>query len=291
MNLRERDDWRDEVLREILAAIAADADLVTTLVFKGARVLQMHLPGATRRSLDLDANLSREFIERYPGRQRQADVLRAGLERALQRHFDAQSPSRYRVASARVEPSPPGPHPLGWDGFCATLRIDDAARPRVSNLPALTLDLVAPESHAAASIIELRVGHLFIRAHRLERVAGEKLRAFLSTTTTATAKLGAAPRPLRVKDLVDLHTIAAHVPVADGAFWDTVAQEFSAACRSRRVDCLGWSTFAVAEDLARRLHESDPALRQLASFDDVWASIREIVRRIEAAGALPVEST
>jgi len=108
MNLRERDDWRDEVLREILAAIAADADLVTTLVFKGARVLQMHLPGATRRSLDLDANLSREFIERYPGRQRQADVLRAGLERALQRHFDAQSPSHYRVASAALSPRHPG---------------------------------------------------------------------------------------------------------------------------------------------------------------------------------------
>jgi hypothetical protein len=134
MNADEREDWHDEVLSAILAAISTSAELVAALEFKGARILKMHLPDVVRRSMDLDANLTAEFVARHPERIAQATALRERLVAALRHDFERARPVRYTLIDVRVEPLPPVPHPLGWDGFRASIRVNDAARPLVSNL-------------------------------------------------------------------------------------------------------------------------------------------------------------
>jgi hypothetical protein len=79
--------WQNAVLDEVFVAIAEDPELVRYLVFKGARVLVRHVPEAARQSLDLDANVTAEFVAAFPEASERAGQIGRRLGAALSRHF------------------------------------------------------------------------------------------------------------------------------------------------------------------------------------------------------------
>ena len=60
MNKNQRDNWKFEVLAEILSALAKNPEIRENLIFKGALILNRHL-NTQRKSLDIDSNLDSDF--------------------------------------------------------------------------------------------------------------------------------------------------------------------------------------------------------------------------------------
>ena len=207
------------------------------LVFKGARVLNERLHELGRRSVDIDSNLLQSFVNVRPERAIRREILERELRTAMSRHFDGQSPVRYSVERIRMEPQPPAEHPHGWDGYEVKISISDHARRNVRGLPSLTLDIAAPEQLTEDSIAPLTIGTASVRAYTLERIAGENLRAFLSSLPEYRARLNRPDEVVRAKDVFDLARIARVRPAYDRQFWLRAGCEFRLACRSRFVDC------------------------------------------------------
>ena len=287
MKADDQHAWQNAVLDEIFVGIAADPVLTQYLVFKGARVLARHLPESARQSLDLDANLCEDFLAAFPKQKERADFLEEHLRRALHRHFEAAPIVHYEIEDVRIEALPRDGHPFGWDALRVTLRVRDLASPGIRGLPTLTLDLAAPEWLSEHSTTKVDVGGRPVTAYTLERIAGEKLRAFLSTTPAHRTKVGGYAVALRVKDLADLHRIATRVPLTDTAFWHVAGAEFRGACESRSVDCAGWETFAEVEDLARGTYAREPTLAREVPFADAWHTVHAIVQRFTEDGVTP----
>jgi predicted nucleotidyltransferase component of viral defense system len=65
MNNRPYENWKFEVISQILIALAKNEPLKNNLVFKGALILNKYLP-TQRRSLDIDANFVSAFINNFP---------------------------------------------------------------------------------------------------------------------------------------------------------------------------------------------------------------------------------
>lgn len=289
MKPEDRRRWQDAVLDEVLKAIACSKSLTDILVFKGARILAQHVPQAKRQSLDLDANCSKEFLARYPDVKERAQVLYKFLSTALTDYFEAQSPVRYTLESLRVDPQPPKGHPLGWNAFVVRLRIMDLAHAGTRGLPTLEIDLVYPEELSEHSTTIIHVNGQPICVYSLERIAGEKLRAFLSSLPTHQKKTGRTGGSIRVKDIHDVARIVAHCPLSEKEFWRRVGEEFRLACRSRGVDCLGWRSFEESFNVSSATYRNEPTLPADLSFEDAWASVRSVVARIESFGLLPFE--
>ena len=87
MTPEEVDDWKEEVLGEILQSLSGHPPLYSMLVFKGARVLNERLHEAGRRSLDIDSNLSQGFVNTTPDRAIRQESLERELRIAVSRHF------------------------------------------------------------------------------------------------------------------------------------------------------------------------------------------------------------
>ena len=289
MNPDDARTWQNTVLDEVFLAIATDPDLTSILIFKGARVLARRVPEAARQSLDLDANCREGFLTRYPEREQQATVLRELLTVALRRHFESQSPVRYEVDGIRVEAKPPRGHPHGWDGLEAHIRVRDLSRPTTHGLPFLSLDVASPEHLTDHSTTTLEIGAHRVTVYTLERIAGEKLRAFLSTTPAYQSEKAGTRQTLRVKDLPDLARIVEHTPLSDNAFWQIVGRDFRDACQSRGVDCAGWSTFEAVAGQARDTYNKDATVATSMPFDRAWAAVKAIVNRLEAERVVPFE--
>ena len=117
MNPRKAEDWKEEVLGEILQSLARHAPLCSMLVFKGARVLNERLKELGRRSLDIDSNLLQSFVDANPERNVRKDRLEYELRTAISRHFENQSPVKYFLKKLRIDAQPPSDHPHGWDGY------------------------------------------------------------------------------------------------------------------------------------------------------------------------------
>lgn len=289
MKIDDTRAWQNAVLDEVFVAIATAPELAKNLVFKGARILARHVPDAARQSLDLDANITQEFLGNYPESRQQAAVLAERLRSALGQHFEAALPVRYELESVRVDPKPPGGHPRGWTALQAQIRVRDLSRPGARGLPALTLDLAAPESLSEHSTTTLDIGGQKVTAYTLERIAGEKLRAFLSTTPVHQAKKAGTRETIRVKDLPDLARIVGHAPLTDRGFWRLAGEEFRLACESRGVDCAGWSTFDAVKALARETYGKDATVAATVPFDEAWSVVRRIVERFGEEGVVPFE--
>jgi len=279
--------WQDAVLDEVFVAIAEDPELVRYLVFKGARVLVRHVPEAARRSLDLDANVTAEFVAVFPELRQRAAEMQRRIGAALNRHFERADPVRFELESIRVEPKPPGGHPRGWNALQAQIRVRDLRQAGVRGLPMLTIDLAAPERLSDHSTTTLDVGGRKVTVYTLERIAGEKLRAFLSTTPEHQAKKSGVRETLRVKDLPDLARILEHAPLSDVAFWNAAGEEFRLACEGRGVDCAGWRSFEAVEPLARETYAKDATVAATIPFDLAWACVRRIVAQFEKEGITP----
>ncbi len=279
--------WKVQLLDEIFRALAAHPPLKRVLVFKGARVLDALLHGTRRLSLDLDSNLLNDFVESTPDRDAQLRLLERDVSAAVSKRFDSDSPVRYTLNTVHVRRRPKNAHPRGWDAYEVIISVTDHTRPGVRGLPSLHLDVAAPEALREDSIALLRIGDDTVWAYTLERIAGEKLRAFLSSLPKHREKLRRPGEAVRVKDIYDLAKIAHARPPADGVFWVRAGKEFHIACKSRFIDCEGQSTFDQDLAATRSAYEKDPTLPRDLSFDDAWEALRCIVGTLEENDLVP----
>lgn len=275
--------WKNEVLNEVFRALASSPELREALIFKGARVLNRRLAGE-RMSLDLDSCLSADFALATASTQVQGEFLRETVRRAVTRHFSEQREVRYTLEAVEASSLP---HPLGWHGHTLRLRVRDAQLSHVLGLPPVELDIGAPEALSAHAVSELAVDHQFVRAYTLERIAGEKLRAFLTTLPRYRQKVKKLSEVVRVKDLYDLSVIAKVKPLTDEGFWRQAGEEFRQACASRRVDCEGLATFQENWLGTRIAYERDRTLPKDVSFAQAEAVLTAVVLQWEKWGLIP----
>jgi hypothetical protein len=245
MNRKTQDRWKDAVLDDILAALAAHKPLNQNIIFKGARILNLRLGYASRQSLDIDSSLDINCTLRGKSNETIQEYLRSEIQSALRRFFNKQNPVRYVLTKAKVEIKPPkGKHPFDWSGYKISINLKDNNNPDVRGLPKMEIDIGAAESLSKNAFSDLTLpGGFIIRAYTLERIAGEKLRAFLSSLPSYINKVGKRPDIVRVKDLYDIDRIISRHPITDRSFWNTVAEEFHSACESRFIDCTGMDSF------------------------------------------------
>lgn len=283
MNNAEQKRWKSEVLAEALLAFAADDALRAALVFKGARILNLRLGEERRQSLDIDSNLTFEFQQAHPAAANQQHILERSFSTALQRHFGRQDPVRFTVVSATVTPKPEASnHPFGWNGFAVRCHVRDGQLPNAKGLPAIEVDVAAPETLGPNAVSDLRLRDgLAIRAYTLERIAGEKMRAFLSSLPAYIQKIGRRTDAVRVRDLYDLVRIQHARPIADHDFWTSTAHEFRLACQSRFVDCAGVKTFLEGMEATRSQFSNDPTLPKDITFEQVLRTLNEVLALFE----------
>jgi len=289
MNPEEQNRWKSGVLDTIFEAMASSEALTDLLVYKGARVLNRRLKHLGRQSLDIDSNLAMEAATELE-REAIAPLLEREVTRALNGYFEAQDPVRYRLGSARVRtrPSPRKPHPLGWDAFEVVLHLRDLRRSDVLGLPGIRIDVAAPEALLEDSAEPLAVGEYQVMAYSLPRLAGEKLRAFLSSLPEYRLKMRKPGEGVRAKDVYDVARIAGEHPLSDTAFWRKVGVEFRTACESRFIDCDGLTTFEQDLPVTRHTYENDPTIPAgEIPFKDAWASVRGAVRLFEEWEVVP----
>lgn len=286
MNSAQQEDWKFKVIPQVLLALAKNEDLKKVLIFKGALVLNEYLPTG-RKSLDIDSNLDQKFLDSHPDLTERGSFLKERLESAISRHFMDQDPVRYELLNLRIEPSPKMYHPLGWDGFLVTVSLRDRQNEGVRGLPKLTIDIASPESLSGRSVTEMDYRGTKIRAYSLERVTGEKARAYLSSLQTYCRKMKRPRKIARVKDLYDLTKIYHSIPISKISFWDIAGNEFRSACGSRYVDCLGSNSFKEGWAETRDAYEKSPVIPRDATFDDVDTSISDIVDHWQRIGIIP----
>lgn len=289
MNPANQKRWKSEVLDETMRAFVADSDLRDKLVFKGARILNLRLGVELRQSLDIDTNLDFAFQHSHPDQQDRKAILESTIRAALSRHFNRQEPVRFAVEKVEATPKPAGRHPFGWGGFLVKAQIRDGANADVRGLPAIEIDVAAFETLGPNAISKLEIEQeLWVWAYTLERIAGEKLRAFLSSLPAYLKKLGRRPDAVRVKDLYDIVRIWKAKPITDTAFWTEAAHEFQLACASRFVDCTGAETFMENEQLTEGLFINDPTLPKDVSFDLVREVLAQILTLFKEKGWVPI---
>jgi hypothetical protein len=284
MNQADAERWKSQVLDEIFIALAVSEQLDQCLVFKGARVLNVRLGGG-RQSLDLDSNLAAPFVRRYPTREAQQAFLEEKMAKAIRRHFERQDPVRYELAALTVRTYPPKSHPMGWDAFKVKINVNDLTR-SVKGFPAIEIDVAAPEELLPSSVSTIEVGGHCVRAYTMERIAGEKLRAFLSTLPTYRAKVRKPGEAVRAKDLYDLTRIRRVHEVEQVEFWRLVGQEFRIACQSRYIDCQGLVTFQEQWAVTRKAYEG-PTIPKDIPFEEAEGTLVAVVSFLEAQGIVP----
>jgi len=287
MNLEKSNKWRAAVLTNVLLALATSEDLRAALVFKGALILNIHL-GTERMSLDIDSNLLQDFVLAYPDREKQQTFLGEQFESCISKYFEKQEPVRYKLTGIKIVKSPPKhDHPLGWDAFSIKLNVTDNKLQHVRVLPALTIDVAAPETLTENSICEINLGGHQVKGYTLERIAGEKLRAFLSTLPAYRAKVQKPGEAVRVKDLYDLVRIHRVKLIEDEAFWEKAGSEFKLACESRYIDCEGISTFMEQWDVTMSTFSSSSTLPKDVTTDEAESVIRKIADFLSRVGVTP----
>ena len=284
MNSLDRERWKSQVLDEIFVAIASSETLSRILVFKGARVLNLQLKTA-RQSLDIDSNLTRDFVRCHPDRLEQRAILEREFDRAIRRHFERQEPVQFELAKVTVKPNPRNLHPRGWDAFDVTIQVKDLSR-NVGYLPRLELDVAAPEELREAAIGSIQVGQHHVLAYTLQRIAGEKLRAFLSTLPSYRNKVSKPGEAVRAKDLYDISQIFRVYGMEQLEFWRAVGQEFRVACQSRYIDCLGLTTFQEQWEVTRQTYQQATIPRDVP-FDEAEVTLQAIVELFEEDKVIP----
>lgn len=256
------------------------------LVFKGALVLNRRL-GTPRVSLDIDANLDAGYADQHPDRAGQKAFLEEHVGRAVSRHFESQEPVRYGLERLRIDLNPKEHHPRGWNAFLIAVSLIDHKHVGVRGLPSVTIDVAAPEWLSERSIADLDIGGVTIRAYSLERIAGEKARAFLSSLPTYQAKVKRRREAVRVKDLYDLVKIIRVKPISDTQFWTVAGQEFQLACESRYVDCSGLDSFKEGWAATGAQFAGSSVIPKDCTFEEVEATIIAITEFWQGCGLLP----
>jgi hypothetical protein len=278
--------WTDEVLDEVFSAVIAAEPLRKALIFKGARILNLHL-GNSRESLDLDCNAAPELVASFPGLEAQAKFLEEQLPPAMRRYFERQAPVRFEFVAVKVERRPPKGHPRGWTALLIRLQVRDNLRPGAVGLPRPEIEVAAPETLGPEAVETMPVNGLPAKVYALHRIAGEKLRAYLTSLPAYRRKIFGGQREFRVKDLHDLARILRARPALDVAFWTKAEEEFTLACESRLVECRGLESFMEGWPLARQRYEADANLGRVP-FAEAEQALKAIVRLFESQGVFPL---
>ena len=287
MNANQKSQWVDELIQQVLAAIAHASELREAIVFKGAWILNSHLLD-NRHSMDIDANTACEWAAANPLLEDQRIFFERTIQRVVSRHFEGQSPVRFRVTSTKVEKKPRREHPRNWTAFWVRIAIHDAMHAEALGMPSVEIDIAAPEELGPEAVETIDLLGAPARVYSLHRVAGEKLRAYLTSLPEYRKKMGGGERLFRVKDLYDLTRILRARPLTDHAFWKKVGAEFQRACQSRLVDCQELSTFTQDWRTAQKIYESDPLLRSI-SLREAEVALTSIARFLEADKIIPVD--
>jgi len=287
MNLDDSKKWQADVLGHILLALASSEELRDALVYKGALILNKHL-GNDRMSLDIDSNLAQKFALACPDKKQQESFLETTLNSSISKYFNRQNPVRFELASINIQRSPrKTDHPLGWDAFLIKIKITDHKNIQVRSLPALTIDVAAPEVLSENSVTDMKIGGHLVRAYTLERIAGEKLRAFLSALPAYRTKVKKPGEAVRVKDLYDIAQIHRVKPISDEIFWGVAGYEFNMACASRYIDCEGLATFKENWGNTKELYKTDSTIPSDVEFDEVDKVITSICAFLERKQITP----
>lgn len=191
---------------------------------------------------------------------------------------------RHTVDSIRVTPKT---HPLGWDSHEIKIKLRDAKYANVLGLPALTIDVSAPEKLSEYAVADLPVANYQVHAYTLERIAGEKLRAFLSTLPAYRTKVKKPGEAVRVKDLYDLARIHEAFPAENTVFWNKVGKDFRLACESRYIDCDGLDAFQENWAFTKQSYDADRTLPADVPFEKAAAALVNIVKYFFRAHIIP----
>lgn len=287
MNPTQRQAWIRDALDMAFQALASSSTLHDKLVYKGARVLALRLGGEQRASYDLDANLLLSFAKEHPDRNEQAQILNDLFQQAIQDHIDSLDPVRYELLEVRVKHRPRADHPLGWNAFEVIVKLRDFMNEGVLGLPNVEFDVAAPEELGTSAIAPLDVGGETVFAYTLQRIAGEKMRAFLSSLPSYRNKVKKPGDAIRAKDLYDMSKILGAHPISEISFWKEAAEEFRLACASRYIDCTGIDTFSEDIDVTRSTYDTDATLPKDVEFDTAWHTIETIILFWESIGIFP----
>ena len=287
MDPRSQDAWKREALDMAFEALATCSELSDKIVYKGGRVLALRLGGEQRASYDLDANILLSFAVKTPDREEQSRILSDLFGSAISDYASNQDPVRYELTSVAIKHRPRSDHPMGWNAFDVKVQLRDYKLSEVRNLPSIEFDVAAPEKLGDSAVAPLQVDGHEVFAYTLERIAGEKLRAFLSSLPCYRAKVKKPGSAVRAKDLYDLHKILQAKPIEHSEFWHDASKEFRLACESRYVDCLGLSTFSEDIEVTRTTYDTDSTLPGDVTFDDAWMSLEVVVRSWESLSVFP----
>ena len=168
------------------------------------------------------------------------------------------------------------------------IEVQDNSKAEVLGLPRLKIDVAAPETLGPNAVETLNVQGNPARVYALHRIAGEKLRAYLTSLPAYRRKMQGGDRISRVKDLHDIARILRARPVSDAKFWSEAGQEFQLACQSRVVDCRGLESFMDNWSQARERYETDASLRNVP-LDEAERALKTVVGLIEKQGIFPLE--
>lgn len=287
LDKKTAENWKNDVLDIVFKALAESKVLVDCIVFKGARILNKRLNSYSRQSLDIDANMLAEFVNKYQAYTEIRDILEKEIEEAIINYFEKQDPVIYELGRLKIIRKPNTDHKLGWDAFEVAISVKDLSRANVRGLPNLRIDIAAPEELGAESISSLNVGDGTIKAYTLERIAGEKLRAFLSTLPTYRKKVSKPGKAIRVKDIYDIARILKQYPISIDDFWDKVGEEFIRACKSRYIDCLGGASFEEDVSITEETFNTDLTLPEDILFEEAWKSLHEIIDYFDKSKITP----
>lgn len=285
MNPLQRERWVSEVLREVMTALMHDESLRQALVFKGAWILNLHL-GESRHSMDIDASAEPGWVKEMGSMKNQEAFLREHLPSAVRRHFERQNPVRFTLEDTKFERNPMHQHPRGWDMLQVKLVIRDPSQANVRSLPPALLEVAAAESYGPDAVEWRDFLGAPALVYALHRIAGEKMRAYLTSLPEYRKKMHGGTREFRVKDLHDLARIVRQHPLEDLAFWGKVLEEFKLACESRYVDCNGPATFLQDWAQVRLRYEQDRHLSSI-SWTEAETALNQILKGISANAGFP----
>ena len=285
MNRASQEKWINFVLNEVFQAVIEWEPLRDVLIFKGARILNLHL-GESRQSLDIDSNVTPEMA--LCDLDAQELFLREQTPLALRRYFERQMPVRYKLAGVKVVRNPPQGHIRGWNQFKLKIEIQDNSLAGVLSLPKLELEVAAQESLGPNAVEELDIHGSPAKVYALHRIAGEKLRAYLTSLPAYRRKMKGGERNFRVKDLHDIARILRARSQEDAKFWLAASREFLLACESRLVDCRGLETFMEDWPQARVRYEADGSLA-MVPFAEAEQALKTVVGLLEQQKIFPVE--
>lgn len=291
MNQDQQNRWKSEALDAVFEAMAASDLLTEWLIYKGARVLNRRLGSEERQSLDIDSNLATSFAQER-SREEQGEDLEAEVQNALDDYFEQQDPVRYEASGVRVKfkPNPKKPHPEGWDALEVVINLKDLKHPNNRGQPSLTIDIAAPEALREGSTDVLPVGEHEVVAYTLQRLAGEKFRAFLSSLPAYRRKMKRPGDAVRAKDVYDIARVHREYPLDDTALWQEIGKEFRLACQSRYIDCEGLSTFEEDLDVTRSTYNQDKTIpSDKIPFDEAWEVVKAAAAAFTAWGIIPFE--